>query len=58
MGNIGWPELVLLFVVALLLFGAKRLPEIGRSLGQAIKSFKDAMRGDDRGGSGGDKPQG
>jgi sec-independent protein translocase protein TatA len=58
MGNIGWPELVLLFVVALLLFGAKRLPEIGRSLGQAIKSFKDAMRGDDQNGTGGNKPQG
>ncbi|HTY08586.1 MAG TPA: twin-arginine translocase TatA/TatE family subunit [Candidatus Edwardsbacteria bacterium] len=58
MGNIGWPELVLLFVVALLLFGAKRLPEIGRSLGQAIKSFKDAVKGEDSQPRDGDKPQG
>jgi sec-independent protein translocase protein TatA len=58
MGNIGWPELVLLFVVALLLFGAKRLPEIGRSLGQAIKSFKDAVKGEQPGPHDGGAPQG
>lgn len=45
MGRIGIGELAVLFLVVLLLFGAKRLPEIGRSLGEAIKSFKDAFKG-------------
>jgi sec-independent protein translocase protein TatA len=40
--GIGLPEMVLIFVVALLIFGPKKLPEIGRSLGKAIRSFQDA----------------
>ena len=38
-------EIVLLLVVALLLFGAKRLPEIGRSLGTGMREFKDSVSG-------------
>lgn len=49
MGRIGIGELAVLFLVILLVFGAKRLPEIGRSLGDAIKSFKDAFKGSDEG---------
>lgn len=45
MGNIGAPEIILLLLVALLLFGAKRLPEIGRSLGHGMREFKDAVTG-------------
>jgi sec-independent protein translocase protein TatA len=43
-------EIVLLLVLALLLFGAKRLPEIGRSLGSGMREFKDSVSGksDDR----------
>lgn len=41
--NIGPGELLLLAVVALLLFGPKRLPEIGRSVGEGLASFKKAM---------------
>ena len=41
--NIGWGELVIIFLIVLLLFGAKRLPEIGRSVGKAIQSFKKGM---------------
>ncbi|MEM8641550.1 MAG: TatA/E family twin arginine-targeting protein translocase [Cyanobacteria bacterium P01_G01_bin.54] len=40
--GIGLPEMVLIFVVALLIFGPKKLPEIGRSLGKALRSFQDA----------------
>jgi len=45
MGNIGAPEIILLLLVALLLFGAKRLPEIGRSLGSGMREFKDSVTG-------------
>ena len=45
MGNIGAPEIILLLIVALLLFGAKRLPEIGRSLGSGMREFKDSVTG-------------
>lgn len=42
MGNIGFPEMVLIFVVALLVFGPKRLPELGKSLGRGISEFRRA----------------
>ena len=45
MGNIGTGEIVLLLLLALLLFGAKRLPEIGRSLGSGMREFKDSVSG-------------
>jgi sec-independent protein translocase protein TatA len=44
--SIGPTEIILLLVVALLLFGAKRLPEIGRSLGSGMREFKDSVSGD------------
>lgn len=44
MFGMGWQELVLITLVALLLFGAKRLPEIGRSIGKAITAFKDGIK--------------
>jgi len=43
MFDIGFQELVLIFVVALLVFGPKRLPEIGKSLGRGIAELKKAM---------------
>jgi sec-independent protein translocase protein TatA len=45
MPNIGTGEIILLLLLALLLFGAKRLPEIGRSLGSGMKEFKDSVTG-------------
>lgn len=42
MGNVGLPELLLIFLAVLLLFGAKRIPEIARGLGKGIREFKDA----------------
>ncbi|HEV8460501.1 MAG TPA: twin-arginine translocase TatA/TatE family subunit, partial [Gaiellaceae bacterium] len=45
MPNIGAPEIILLLLVALLLFGAKRLPEIGKSLGTGMREFKDSVSG-------------
>lgn len=43
-GPIGWPEIILILIIALLLFGAKRLPEIGKSMGKAIREFKKSYR--------------
>ena len=42
--GIGLPEMALIMVVALLIFGPKKLPEIGRSMGKAIRSFQDASK--------------
>ena len=47
MPNIGTGEIVLLLLLALLLFGARRLPEIGRSLGKGMREFKDSVSGRD-----------
>lgn len=40
MGSLGWPEIIAILVIVLVIFGPKRLPEIGRSLGKGIKEFK------------------
>jgi sec-independent protein translocase protein TatA len=40
MGNLGFPELLIIMVVVLLLFGAKRIPEIAGSMGKGIKEFR------------------
>ena len=46
-GRIGIPELLIILVIILVLFGASRLPEIGRGIGKGIRNFKDANKGDD-----------
>jgi sec-independent protein translocase protein TatA len=45
--EIGIPGLILILVVALLVFGPKRLPEMGRSLGRGMREFKDSVTGKD-----------
>ncbi len=42
MGGIGWKEILLILFVVVLLFGAKRLPELARGMGKSIKEFKKA----------------
>ncbi len=44
MGSIGFTELLLIFLVIMLLFGAKKLPELARGLGQAMREFRRAAR--------------
>ena len=42
LGSIGMPELIIIFVIALIVFGPRKLPELGRSLGKTIAEFKKA----------------
>lgn len=42
MGSIGFPELVVIFLVALVVFGPKRLPDLGRSIGRGLSEFRRA----------------
>lgn len=43
-GTIGWPEVLVLVFVALLLFGAKRIPELMKSMGKGVRSFKEGLK--------------
>jgi sec-independent protein translocase protein TatA len=47
MPNIGPMELIIVLVIVLLIFGAKRLPELGRSLGSGMREFKDSVTSKD-----------
>ena len=44
MGRIGIPELMIILFIIILIFGANRLPDIGRGIGKGIKNFKDATK--------------
>ena len=44
MGSLGIPELLIILTIIILIFGANRLPEIGRGIGKGIRNFKDATR--------------
>ncbi len=47
MPNIGLPELLVILVILVLLFGATRLPALGKGLGEGIRGFKDSMKDPD-----------
>lgn len=44
LSNIGFPGLILILVIALIIFGPSKLPEIGRSLGRSLREFKDSVK--------------
>lgn len=48
LGNIGPLEIVVVLIIALIVFGPKRLPELGRSLGKGIREFRGSLGGDDK----------
>ena len=45
--SIGWPELMVIVVVAVLLFGGKKIPELAKGLGEGIRNFKDSLKSHD-----------
>lgn len=47
MGRLGLPELLVILAIIIVIFGANRLPGLGRGIGDAIKGFKDGMKSDD-----------
>jgi sec-independent protein translocase protein TatA len=48
LGSIGMPELLLILLIVVIIFGARRLPELGKGLGQGIRSFRDSMSGKEK----------
>lgn len=47
MGSLGVPELLVIFVILVLLFGASKIPQLGKGLGEAIKNFKKGLKDED-----------
>jgi sec-independent protein translocase protein TatA len=47
--NIGLPELLVILVIVVLIFGAGKIPQLGKGLGEGIKNFRDAMRDGQKG---------
>lgn len=48
MFRLGLPELMIILVIIFFLFGAKRLPEMGKGIGEGIKNFKKSIKGDEK----------
>ena len=57
MFNLGFPELMVILVIALIVFGPGKMPELGNSLGKAIRGFKKAMSEDDKDSPDSQKPE-
>ncbi|MBL8112495.1 MAG: twin-arginine translocase TatA/TatE family subunit [Acidobacteria bacterium] len=49
MPNLGIPELLLIFAIVVLVFGAGKIPQLGKGLGDGIRNFKEAMKGGSEG---------
>jgi len=47
MFGLGFPELILIFVIVIVIFGTSRIPELGKGLGEGIRNFKKAIKDDD-----------
>lgn len=50
MGSMGWTEILVVALIAVVLFGGRRLADAGKGLGEAIRNFREGMRGDSNSG--------
>ncbi|NHA06038.1 twin-arginine translocase TatA/TatE family subunit [Mucilaginibacter sp. HC2] len=57
MGGLGAPEIILIIIAILLLFGGKKIPELMRGLGKGVKEFKDAQNGESNTSTSEEKPK-
>lgn len=57
MPHLGVPELVILLVIVVIIFGVGRLPEIGAAMGKAIRGFRDSSAGEDKPASSAEAPE-
>jgi len=48
-GTIGLPELLVIFLIVLVVFGAGKLPQLGKGIGEGIRNFRTSLKGDDAG---------
>jgi sec-independent protein translocase protein TatA len=48
LGSIGVPELLIILLIVIIIFGARRLPELGKSLGEGIRNFRKSMSGEEK----------
>ncbi|PYQ34317.1 MAG: twin-arginine translocase TatA/TatE family subunit [Acidobacteria bacterium] len=46
MGRLGVPELLIILLIVLVIFGASRLPQLGKGIGQGLKNFKESIKGE------------
>jgi sec-independent protein translocase protein TatA len=46
-GSLGVPELLIILLIVLIIFGATKLPQLGKGLGQGLRNFKDSVKGDE-----------
>ncbi len=47
-GSLGIPELLLILLIVVIIFGASKLPQLGRGVGEGIKNFKDSLKGPEK----------
>ncbi|MCG6963321.1 MAG: twin-arginine translocase TatA/TatE family subunit [Acidobacteria bacterium] len=47
-GSLGLPELLVILVIVIIIFGASKLPQLGRGLGEGIRNFKDSIKPDEQ----------
>jgi sec-independent protein translocase protein TatA len=53
-GTLGFPELLVILVIVIVIFGVNKLPKLGKGLGEGIRNFKDSVRSGDAGNDNGD----